>query len=96
MLLQLSQKMAIDVVIAVDLKMLLPDCIPQELRNMMAIQCRDLSMVKKAEGADEEKQKEMHCKSFHGTESHMSVLDLMLKGNGPCFAAFEKVPVEVN
>jgi len=53
-------------------------------------------MSKKAKGADTQKQEDMHFMSFHGTESHQSVLDLFLSGKGPCFAAFEKIAIEVN
>jgi len=70
--------------------------IRQELRDVLALQCREPFMTKQAKGEDKEKQKQMHFEAFHCSESHISVLDLLSKGNGPCFAAFEKVPIEVN
>jgi len=63
---------------------------------LLAVQCRELCMAKMAKGADEENQKQMHYKSFHGSESHTSVVDLLLKANGPYLAAFDKVPIENN
>jgi len=81
---------------ALNITMTPPDCVIQELRNLLALHCRELTMTKKAKGADTGNQENMHCQSFHGTESHQSVLDLFLQGNGPYFAAFEKVPIEVN
>jgi len=76
--------------------MSLPDHVLQEVRNLLALHCREITMSKKAKGADTQKQEEMHFMSFHGTESHQSVLDHFLSGEGPCFAAFEKATIEVN
>jgi len=76
--------------------MSLPNYILQEIRNVCVLHCREICMMKKAKGADTDKQVEMHFKTFLGTEAHQSVLDLFLKGTGPHFAAFEKEKIEVN
>jgi len=76
--------------------MTLPDYILQELRNTLALHCREICMEEQAEGAREETQHDLHYKAFHGTEAHASVLDLLLNAKGPYWAAFEQVDIEVN
>lgn len=53
-------------------------------------------MVELAAGAKIEKQVDFCYKAFHGTESHQSVVDLLLKGSGYYANAFERVDIEVN
>lgn len=76
--------------------MSLPDYILQEVRNLLALHCREICMVEKAGGEKASKQEHEHYMSFHGTESHMSVLDLFLKGTGLCEGVFDRTDIENN
>lgn len=86
----------LEVVIAIGLTMSLPDYLLQELRNVLALHCREKCVEEYAEGEKEDAQQELCYKAFHGTDACASVVDLMLSANGPCFTAFEQVDIEVN
>ena len=76
--------------------MTLPDIVVQEIRNTLAVHCREICMSNKADGEKTDKQMQLLYKCFHGTESHASVLDLFLTGRGLYAAAFDKVDLENN
>jgi len=76
--------------------MSLPDYILQEVRTLLAVQCREILMAVKPDGEDGEGQKDFMYKSFHGTENHQSVLDLFMRGSGTYINAFDTAEIEVN
>jgi len=76
--------------------MVLPDIIVQEVRNVLALHCREIVMVNRADGEKSDKQMELYSKCFHGTESHASVLGLLLGGRGLYANAFDKAEIELN
>lgn len=78
------------------LTMSLPDAILQEVRTLLAVQCREILMATKPDGEDGEGQKDFMFKSFHGTENHQSALDLFMRGSGTCINAFDAAEIEVN
>lgn len=53
-------------------------------------------MVEKAGGEKASKQEHEHYMSFHGTESHMSVVDLFIKGTGLYEGVFDRTNLENN
>ena len=76
--------------------MTLPDIVVQEIRNTLALHCRDIVMANKADGEKSDKQALLVGKCFHGTESHASVLKLFMEGRGLYENIYEKVEIEPN
>jgi len=76
--------------------MTLPDVVVQDIRNTLALHCREIVMKGKADGEKSNKQDQLFFKSYHGTEAHASVLDLFMHGNGLYTNAFEKAEIEPN
>jgi hypothetical protein len=70
--------------------MTLPDIVVQEIRNTLALHCRDIVMANKADGEKSDKQALLVGKCFHGTESHASVLKLSV-----CFFSYCSVFFQV-
>ena len=73
-----------------------PDAVGQEVRNLIALQCRDALMVQRAQGAKEIQQESFMEKTFHGSEAHSSSLRTFLKGESPFELFFERVPISNN
>jgi len=57
-----------------------PDRPVQELRNLVAVDCREFALQKKAEGATKLQQEQHIHKCFHGSNGYGSHLDLLLQG----------------
>jgi len=76
--------------------MALPDPLVQEMRNTLALHCREIVMVNRADGEKNDKQMQLYFKCFHGSVSHASVLGLFLTGRGLFAGAFEKADLENN
>jgi hypothetical protein len=60
----------------------LPDRIVQEIRSLVAVQCRDLVMQDKGKGEESRSQKIIMQKVFHGSGGYSSILDALLAGKG--------------
>ena len=74
----------------------LPDGIMQEVRCVLAVHCREVSMVDNADGEKQDAQ-DLFCeKVFHGTEAHASVLDLLVGGKQPYYEMYDVHPIENN
>jgi len=63
---------------------------------VLALHCREMCMFEQAAGEKVDKQMDCHYKSFHGAESHQSMLDLFLRGSGCHSEAFDKTEIEIN
>jgi len=69
-----------------------PDRLVQEIRCLIAVECRELTYKKKGlTGLQQEKYIE---KAFHGTETYASHLDKCIKGQHPYFNMYEFMPLE--
>jgi len=73
-----------------------PDAVGQEVRNLVALQCRNALMEQKAQGAKEIQQEAFMQKAFHGSEAHASSLKLFLNGENPFEMAFDRIPIVNN
>ena len=76
--------------------MTLPYPVMQEIRNLLAIHCREIVMVDKADGETSDGQKVLCEKVFHASAGYSSVLDLFMKGQGNYAACFIKTDIENN
>lgn len=73
-----------------------PDFILQELKNTVAVVCRELVYTKKSEGATIGNQEIFMEKVYHGSEGYASVLTEMLDGKGSFVPLFNKMDIESN
>ena len=74
----------------------LPYAIVQEIRNLLAIHCRELVMSGKSDGEGTEGQYHLCEKVFHGSDGYSSVLDTFLDGTGLYANVFNRTPIENN
>ncbi|CAB9530662.1 unknown protein [Seminavis robusta] len=74
----------------------LPDALLQEVRNVLATECREMVMCEKATGENVAGQHNMMSKVFHGSAGYASVVDKLLDGKGPYASVFNKLPIENN
>lgn len=72
------------------------DGILQELRNVLALHCRDVLMSTKSDGLKSEAQANLLQKIFHGSAGYSSVLDALLQGKGYYAALYRKLELESN
>ena len=77
-------------------KLLIPDAITQELRNLIAVVCRELVFTKKFHGATTTSQIDLMEKAFHGSAGYASVLDEVLEGKGDYNSLFNELGMENN
>lgn len=76
---------------------MLKDYILQELHVLLAVHCRELVMVGKANGAKTEQQIHYLSVHFHGSDDgHVSVLDLMMQGKAPYDKMFDRQAIHNN
>jgi hypothetical protein len=74
----------------------MPYVVKQEIRNLLAIHCRDNVMGEKSDGETTEGQNTLCEKVFHGSEGYSSVLDQFMDGKGVYEATFNALPLENN
>jgi len=74
----------------------LPDKVLQELRCLLAVEGREMTMGREGEGLKGKEQDQHIGKTFHGSEGHASVLDKFLEGKCPHDQCFNKLPLENN
>ena len=74
----------------------LPDALSQELRNLLALHCREVLMSTKADGLKKEAQALVLEKVFHGSAGYSSVLDSLMEGKGYYASLFQKHDLEIN
>jgi hypothetical protein len=68
----------------------------QEVRNLVALLCREACMKDKASGETVDGQKILHEKCFHGDASRVSLLDKVCSGKGDFASMYAKIPIENN
>lgn len=74
----------------------LPAAITHQIRNVLAVHCREMVMECGAAGMKEKAQDELAYKVFHGSKGYASVLDMFLEGKGPYASMFETVDLVNN
>jgi hypothetical protein len=77
-------------------KLLLPDPIVQEIRNLAAVVCCEIIFTRKAEGATTTVQIELMEKTFHGSPGYALVLDELLYRKGDFQHLYMVLPLENN
>ena len=73
-----------------------PDALQQELRNLVALHCREVLMSTKSDGLKKDAQVLVLEKVFHGSAGYSSALDAMLEGKGFYASLFQKLDLEIN
>ncbi|CAB9505600.1 expressed unknown protein [Seminavis robusta] len=74
----------------------LPDALLQEIRNLVAVECKDVCMKDRAGGANSVQQEVFMQKVFHGSAGYASVLDKLTTGKGAYASLFDRVALENN
>jgi hypothetical protein len=73
-----------------------PDRIVQEVRNLVAVLCRETCMTDRASGESVAGQQTLQEKVFHGSTGYASLLDSCLSGKGPTESLYDHVPLQNN
>ena len=71
-----------------------PDRLLQEMRSLVAVECRELTYGKRGEGMTGLQQEQYIEKAFHGTDMYASHLNKLIEGKHPYFQLYEFMPLE--
>ena len=77
-------------------KLLVPDTVCQEFRNLVALLCREMVFTRKSDGANSTSQMELMEKAFHGSPGYGSILDEVMLGKGEYGELYTKHELENN
>jgi len=74
----------------------LPDKVLQELRCLLAVEGREMTMGKEGEGMKGKEQDRHIERTFHGSHGYASIIDKFLDAKHPYDECFNKLPLENN
>ena len=74
----------------------LPDFLLQEIRNLLAVHCREVLMESKADGIKKDGQDVLMQKVFYGSSGYASVIDAFMAGKGFYASMFQVMNLETN
>jgi hypothetical protein len=73
-----------------------PGHLVQEMRNLLAVICRETCMTDRASGEQVSVQQTLHEKVFHGSAGYASILTNFMEGKGDAASMFSRIPIENN